>query len=214
MTENASANHHADASERLTREQKMSPQLSHQTLTGLLMGMCAIPVVTILVLWQYLPPVFEGKLEANVFAEGLPSREFYEVEYYKRPEFVGGFLVLQNLSQQDWTHLNIQINGNYQIYDIEPIKAQSEKRYQLDRFLNRTGARFSTQYNELQRVRIYARRETKDRATFYQEFDTVNPMPTDWWPSLVLIAAFVVLFVLAIKLFARLKAASAIESAV
>jgi hypothetical protein len=153
-------------------EQKKSPQLSQRSLTIMLLGMCTIPVITIFVLWQFLPPVFEGKLEANVYAEGLPGEEFYQVEYYERPEFKGGFIVLENKSDQDWTHLNIQINGHYQIYDKDPIPAHGERRYELSRFLNRSGARFSLQYNELERVRVYARRPTKDRATYYQEFET------------------------------------------
>ena len=155
-----------------TKEQKLSPRLTHRTLTWLLLGMCSIPVITIAVLWQYMPPVFEGQLEANVYAEGLPKDEFYNVDYYKRPEFEGGVLVVENLSDQDWTHLNIQVNGHYQIYDKEPILAHGERRYELDRFLNRTGARFSLQYNQFERVRIYARRPTKDRATFYRDFRT------------------------------------------
>lgn len=150
--------------------QKQSPRLSHRALTIMLLGMCLIPVATIAVLWQYLPPVFEGELEANVYAEGLPNEEFYQVEYYKRPTFKGGLLVVENLSDQDWTHLNIKVNGHYQIYDKEPIPAHGERRYELNRFLNRTGARFSLQYNELNRVRIYARRPTKDRATYFREF--------------------------------------------
>lgn len=153
-------------------EQKQSPRLSHQKLTLMLLAMCTIPVVTIFVLWQYLPPVFEGTLEANVYAEGLPNEEFYKVEYYERPEFKGGFIVLENKSDQDWTHLNIQINGHYQIYDKDLIPAHGERRYELNRFLNRSGARFNLQYNELKRIRVYARRPTKDRATYYQEFET------------------------------------------
>lgn len=131
-----------------------------------------IPVATILVLWQYLPPVHEGELEANVYAEGLPSAQFYQAEYYERPEFKGGTLVVENVSDQDWTHLNIRVNGHYQIYDKDPIPAKGERRYDLSRFLNRSGARFSLQYNELKSVQIYGRRPTRDRATFYTEFPT------------------------------------------
>lgn len=154
--------------------QKQSPRLSHKALTITLLGMCLVPVATILALWQYLPPVHEGELEANVYAEGLPPADFYKVEYYKRPPVEGGVLVLENKSDQDWTHLNIQVNGNYQVYDKETIPAHGERRYELNRFLNRSGARFSLQYNELQRVRVYARRPTKDRATFYHEFPTYS----------------------------------------
>ncbi len=149
-----------------------SPRLSHRGLTATLIFMCLVPVATILAMWQFLPPVFEGKLEAEVSTEGLPSAEFYAVDYYERPEFEGGVLLIHNASDQDWTHLNIQVNTHYQIYDIEPIPAHTTIRFDLDRFLSRTGARFSLQYNELRSVRIYARRPTKDRATFYHEFET------------------------------------------
>ena len=147
-----------------------SPWLSHRGLTSILVFMCLVPVVTIIALFQFLPPVFEGQLEASVSAEGLPSAEFYSVEYYQRPPFTGGDLIVKNDGDQDWTHLNIQVNRHYQVYDTDPIPAGTSKRFQLDRFISRTGARFSLRYNELKSVRIYARRPTKDRATFYFEF--------------------------------------------
>lgn len=156
-----------------TSEQKKPPRLSHRSLTITLGLMCLIPVVTIFVLWQFLPPVIEGELEAYAYGEGLPSAEFYADHYYERPPFEGGVLVVENRGDLDWTHLiNIQVNRHYQIYDRETFPAHSVKRYDLDRFLNRTGARFSLRYNELKSVRIYARRPTKDRATYYREFET------------------------------------------
>lgn len=207
-----SENEPSDSAERFSfdsSEQKKSPHLSHRGLTLLLTVMCGVPILTIAVLWQFLPPVYEGKLEANVFAEGLPNAEFYAIEYYERPAVEGGDLVVQNKSDQDWTQLNIQVNGNYQIYDTEPILAQEEKRYNLERFVNRTGARFSLQYNELARVRIYARRPTKDRATFYYEFPTHFPVPNSYWPSVVLVGVFAVLLLIAARVFAKLGSASA-----
>ena len=191
-------------------EQQKSPRLSHRSLTLMLTFMCLIPVATIAALWQYLPPVFEGELEASVTAESLPDGEFYAVEYYNRPPVEEeGILVVQNNSEQDWTHLNILVNGNYQIYDTDPIPAHESKRYKLSRFVNRTGARFSLQYNELSRVRIYARRPTKDRATFYHEFPTHFPVPNSYWPSAILLGVFAVLLVIAAVVFAKLGKASA-----
>ena len=151
-----------------------APRLGHRGLTIVLVFMCLVPVVTILALWQALPPVYEGKLEAAVAAEELPPAEYYLVDYRERLPVEGGLLVVTNLSDQDWTHLNIQVNGYYQIYDVEPIPAGETAKFQLDRFLTRTGARFSLQYNQLKSVRIYARRPTRDRATFYHEFETVE----------------------------------------
>ena len=60
--------------------------------------MCLVPVVTIAVLLQILPPVFEGELEAKVTAQNLPGADFYGVEYYKRPPIEGGEIIIQNNS--------------------------------------------------------------------------------------------------------------------
>lgn len=189
-------------------EQKKSPQLGHRGLTIMLSLMCLIPVVTIAALWGYLPKVYEGKLEATVLSRDLPNQEFYSVDYYKRPVYTKGVLIIRNNSDQDWTHLNIQVNGNYQIYDVEPILAHGEKQYDLNRFLNRTGARFSLQYNELNRIRIYARRPTKDRATFYQDFPTHYPISSNYWPSIILLGVFVILVVISVVLFAKINSAN------
>ena len=185
-------------------EQKKSPHLSHRGLTIMLSFMCLVPVVTIAVLLQILPPVFEGELEAKVTAQNLPGADFYGVEYYKRPPIEGGEIIIQNNSDVDWTHLNIQVNGNYQVYDTEPIPARGEKQYELSRFLNRTGARFSLQYNELERVRIYARRPTKDRATYYQSFETQSPNPPKYFPVALLLGVFALLLVVAGRIFVKL----------
>ena len=122
-----------------------------------------------------MPPVYEGQLEAVVSAIDLPPPAFYEPHYSKRPDWTIGELVVRNESDQDWTHLNIQINRHYQIYDIEPIPAHGERHYELSRFVSRTGARFKLRYNPLKSVRIYARRPTKDRATFSYEFAQLKP---------------------------------------
>ncbi len=198
----------SDLDPRLTREEKAAPRLSHKRLTLMLSLMCLIPVITILVLWQYLPSVYEGQLKASVLTEGLPAKEFYATDYFERGNFEGGFLIVQNISDVDWTNLNIQVNGHYQIYDNEPILAGGEKRYQLSKFLNRTGARFSLQYNELNRVRIYARLPTRDRATFFQQFDTYAEAKTNWWPVAILLGTFAVLLGIAAKLFSGLYAAN------
>lgn len=187
-------------------EQKKSPQLSHRGLTIMLSFMCLVPVVTILVLWNYLPPVFEGQLNASVTAQNLPGADFYSIDYYDRPPVEGGEITIFNHSDVDWTHLNIQVNGNYQVYDVEPIPAQGKKVFELSRFLNRTGARFSLQFNELERVRIYARRPTKDRATYYQAFETQNPIPERYVPVALLLGVFGVLLLIAAFIFVKLGA--------
>jgi hypothetical protein len=152
--------------------QKASPRLSSKTLTGLLIAMAMMPILTIGALWTFLPATFEGELVASVTTDGLPGPEFYQAEYYERPEFEGGFLVVHNDSDVDWSHLNIQINWWYQTYDIEPIPAGTKKMFQLSKFVTRFGHNFKLQYNQLKSVRIYARRPGGDRATFYHEFET------------------------------------------
>ncbi len=185
-------------------EQKKAPQLSHRKLTIMLSLMCLIPIVTIAVLWGYLPAVHEGQLEANIVAKDLPGKDFYAVDYYDRTNWERGFLIVQNKSDLDWTHLEIRVNGNYQVYDRDPIPARGERIYDLTRFLNRTGARFSLQYNELNRVRIYARRPTKDRATYIQTFPTHFPISSNYWPSVILLSVFLVLAVIAAVVFAKI----------
>jgi len=77
--------------------------------------MCLTPVVIILTLFRYMPPVYEGLLEAKLTATGLPPQVYYEEKYYERTGHEGGQLIVENLSDQDWTHLNIQVNKHYQI---------------------------------------------------------------------------------------------------
>jgi len=153
-----------------------SPHLSHRGLTILLGLMCVVPVVTILTLWKIMPPVFEGQLDTRITSTGLPDQDFYAIEYYQRDEFKGGELVITNLEEVDWTHLNIQINNNYQIYDIEPIPAKKTRTFKLEKFVSRAGAAFSVRYNELKSARIYARRPSGDRATSYCEFVDGEPI--------------------------------------
>ena len=149
---------------------KNAPTLSHRWLTTLLVVMCALPIGVIFALFYGLPQVYEGTLEAGIDADGLPAASFYDEEYYDREKVPTGELIVTNQSKQDWTHLNIQINKHYQIYDRQPIPAGETRRFKLDRFDSRTGAKFDLTYNPLRYVRVYARRPTKDRATYSSEF--------------------------------------------
>lgn len=155
---------------------RRSPTLSHRSLTQVLIGMCLIPIITISALWAYMPPLFEGQLDCRFTAEALPDAEFYAVDYRERPDYTDGYLVVENLEDQDWTHLNIQVNGHYQIYDTEPIPAGTSAKFKLDSFVSRAGSRFKLRYNELKSARIYARRPTRDRATYYCEFENGQPV--------------------------------------
>lgn len=153
--------------------QQKAPRLSARGLTLTLIVMTAIPICTVLAIWTCLPQVYEGKLEASATAAGLPPADFYLPRYDLRPPWSGGELILHNNSDEDWSHLNIQVNGFYQIHDIEPIPAGEPKRYKLEKFLTRSGARFKLQYNQLKTVRVYARLPGGNRATFSHEFETV-----------------------------------------
>ena len=152
------------------------PTMSPGGLQLTLLVMCAIPVVIILALYSYMPQVYEGELECKITATGLPSQAFYETRYDLRPEFGGGKLIVENLSDQDWTHLNLQINHHYQIHDSKPIAAHEKREFNLERFLNRTGARFKVRYNELNYARVYARRPSRDRATYACNFEKGKPV--------------------------------------
>lgn len=158
---------------------RITPTLGPRGLSILLIAMCVIPIVTIFQLWRILPPVEEGTLQAAVAAAELPPSEFYELPYEDRTEVPPGKLLVRNLSDQDWTHLNIQINRHYQIYDTVPIEAGQTREFNLDRFVSRTGAPFKLQYNSLKYVRIYARRPTKDRATFEYDFENEGYPPLE-----------------------------------
>lgn len=151
---------------------QQSPQLSSVALTRMLIGMCLIPVITILVLFYYMPPAADGELKCQFSTKDLPDQDFYAIDYRDRADYQLGELVVSNLEEDDWTHLNILVNGHYQIYDKVPVKAGTSKSYKLDRFVSRAGARFSLRYNELKSARIYARRnnETHDRATWTSNF--------------------------------------------
>lgn len=150
---------------------RQAPRLTHRGLTLLLIAMCLIPTITIFALWAYLPPVFEGQLEADARTTNLPPAEFYQQPFQDRPRYSGGQLHVLNRSDQVWTMLNVQINHFYQIYDREPLNPGEERTYELDRFVTRTGAIFDLRYNPVRNVRVYARRPTRDRATFFKDFE-------------------------------------------
>ena len=148
-----------------------APQLSSRGLTRLLIAMCSIPVITIATLFWYMPPVHVGELQASISAEGIPSAKFYETDRGDKNKIGDAILIINNDSDKDWTHLEIRVNKHYQIYEKEPLLAGDSRRYRLDRFITRTGAKFDISINPLKFVRIYARRPSGDRATFTTDFD-------------------------------------------
>jgi hypothetical protein len=154
--------------------QTSSPRLSGRKFMIVLVLLCILPVATIAIIWSYLPKTEEGKLKAKFTAIGLPPPEYYLTDYRQREPHAGGELLVTNISDQEWTNLSITINGAYQVFDIKPVRPGETVSFELKGFVSRSGARFSLQYNELKSALIYARLPTKNRATFYYEFDTVE----------------------------------------
>ncbi len=171
ITLNSTSMTEVETTNALPKVVREAPTLSSSGLTRLLVAMCIVPIVTIASLFWYMPPVEDGKLEASISADGLPPASFYQTNRGDKSVIKDAVLIINNDSEQDWTHLNIQINKHYQIYEKEAIPAGQSRRYRLDRFITRTGAKFDISINPLKSVRIYARRPTKDRATFFTEFD-------------------------------------------
>ena len=143
-------------------------------LTTTLVVMMAIPVITILLLWNFMPPVHEGKLNATVTQMAVPPASFYQVPYAQRPKFEGGSIIVRNNSDYDWTHLKMRVNGFYSAFDVEPIKAGTEKDFLLSKFITRDGKGFQVGLVPLKSVSIYARRPGGDRATLDVEFESIE----------------------------------------
>lgn len=174
VTQAPTLNTNQPIDDRLSSAQKASPKLSKGMLTVTLAVMMAIPVVTILLLWNVMPPVYEGQLEATVTTMGLPTPDFYLVPHTERPEFKGGSILVRNNSDVDWTHLKMQVNHFYSTFDIEPIEAGTEKEFLLSKFITRDGKSFKVRYVPLKHFRIYARRPGGDRATFGMDFEPIE----------------------------------------
>ncbi len=158
--------------------EKMTPRLSDRGLTFLLILMCSAPIIVITAMWWYLPPVHTKQLQARVSSANLPPPENYDIPYESRPQLTQeGLLLVTNTGELDWTQYNIQINmqyaDSYQIQEhLEPILAGETKSFELSSFVSRSGSTFDLRYNPLRKVRIYARLPTKDRATYFYNFET------------------------------------------
>ena len=148
-----------------------APQLSSRGLTRLLIFMCCVPVITIAALFWYMPPVHVGQLKASIDMEGIPPAIFYKTNRGEKDKIGDAILIVNNESENDWTNLEIRVNKHYQIYETDPLLAGESRRYRLDRFITRTGAKFDISINPLKFVRIYARRPVGDRATFTTDVD-------------------------------------------
>lgn len=140
-------------------------------LTILLFLMFTVPVVTIFALFWYLPPVHEGKLEAEIRLENVPPPSFYEMKIPDRPKIETAHVVVENLSDYDWTNFYVRVNRHYEIFDQEPIPAGETRRYRLDRFIARVGAVLDIRLVQVKHVEIYARVPEGARFTFEEDFE-------------------------------------------
>jgi hypothetical protein len=160
-----------------TSETSRTPRLSARTLTYLLILMCVAPIITIAIMWAYLPPVYEKQLQAVVQGVDMPDAATYSLPFEDRPPLrTKAKLQVTNTGNADWTQFNIQINKQfgdaYQIYEHrEPIKAGESRVLELDAFVSRSGARFDARYNPLRNARIYARLPNSTRATYYYSWE-------------------------------------------
>ena len=174
LTQAENLNTDQPVDDRLSTAQKASPKLSRQMLTNTLVVMMAIPVITILLLWKFMPPVHEGKLDATVTTMAVPQPDFYQVPHDQRPKFEGGSILVRNNSDYDWTHVKMRVNGFYSAFDVEPIEAGTEKEFLLSKFITRSGHGFQVGLVPVKNVSIYARRPGGDRATLDVEFDPIE----------------------------------------
>lgn len=158
--------------------QRSAPRMSHHTLTVLLGLMTLVPAITIAILWRILPPVAEGRLEASAWGVQLPDPAIYARPLRDRPPVTGGKLVIRNDSGEPWTHINIWVNGFYQLYDLDALQPGEERAYPLDRFVTRFGASCDLRYNPLKSTLLYARMPRGNRATKFMEFSPAGePRP-------------------------------------
>jgi hypothetical protein len=154
--------------------QRVVPRMNQRTLSILLGLMALVPPVVILALWNILPPLSEGTLAANATGRFLPDPGIYELPFGERPEIRGGQLVIRNTGLEDWTNINIWVNGHYQISDRVPLPAGQEREYLLELFVTRWGANYELGYNRLAKALIYARLPKGNRATRAFEFDATG----------------------------------------
>ena len=160
--------------DRLSTAQKASPKLPREMLITVLAVMMATPVITILLLWKFMPPVHEGKLDATVTTMAVPQPDFYQVPHDQRPKFEGGSILVRNNSDYDWTHVKMRVNGFYSAFDVEPIEAGTEKEFLLSKFITRSGHGFQVGLVPVKSVSIYARRPGGDRATCDVEYEPIE----------------------------------------
>lgn len=144
-----------------------APVLSRKWLITLLAVMCCVPVITIAVLWQILPPVYEHELPAAVRFEGIPSAAYYEIDVKDRDPVQKAILVLKNEGDEEWTNMIIRINRTYMAYEKDkPLAPGEEQVFDLNRFQTRRAVFFDLKYHRINNIQVYARLPSGARATY------------------------------------------------
>ncbi len=147
-----------------------APKLSQQGLVILMIGMALTPIITVFAINSILPPVYQGKLDAKISLQNVPPDSFYQMPLQKRPELESAVIVVENISDVEWTHFYVRVNRYYDIFDTEPFPPGTARTYRLDRFVARVGAVFDIRYVQVKHVEIYARVPIGARRTYEQNF--------------------------------------------
>ncbi len=152
--------------------QGTAPTLTNRGLTLLLVMMCIGPMLIIAWLWSILPEINEEQLEAKVTAVNFMPDSYFEIPIEERPYPEPGPRVLvQNLGDQEWTLINLIVNGAFQTYETKvPLEPGKSMEFELDLCLSMNGARFNPKLLKVPRVRVFARLPSKVRATHTHYF--------------------------------------------
>ncbi len=150
---------------------RSAPVLTRRGLTTLLALMCFVPVITISWLQLTMPPVRPGELKAEVALQSVPPASYYELPTDQRTPMPLATIIVKNTGDEPWTHINVRINRNYQIYEHNvPLQPGQARGFLLDRFVSRTGSTLNIRAERPKDVEINSRLPDGSRATFEQDF--------------------------------------------
>ncbi len=147
-----------------------TPKLSKRGLTFLLIVMCIIPTVTILALYNLMPAVYPGELDAKVNLVNVPADSYYRLPIEERNEIESASVAIYNIGDVEWTNFYVRVNRHYNIYDTESFPPGASRIYRLDRFVAKIGAMLDTRHVQVKQIEIYARVPSGARYTFDKDF--------------------------------------------
>ena len=153
----------------------LAPRLKPRTLTIMLAVMCCVPVATIAWLWVKLPPASVESLEARIIAANFPPESFYKQTVYEKEKLaIPPTLAIENIGDQEWTLVFVQINKWYQFSETHnPVKPSPDGRLEipLTYCFGKDGTTFDPTSQPIRHVRIFARLPNNTRGTYSQEFN-------------------------------------------